>query len=102
MLFTCRKRLEAVRKQHTVLNQQLEGQFDHLDSLEAKVGTTVPEGGPKETATCHTAVLHPHVKITSNGHHMMRIVQEPSHCLWPVAKLCVCQPKLQPALTPAC
>lgn len=46
LLFTCRKRLEAVRKQQAVLKQQLEGQFDHLDSLEAKVGATVPKGGP--------------------------------------------------------
>jgi hypothetical protein len=41
----CRKRLEAVRKQHAVLKQQLEGQFDHLDSLEAKVRSTVLSGG---------------------------------------------------------
>lgn len=26
-----------MRKQHAVLKQQLEGQFNHLDSLEAKV-----------------------------------------------------------------
>jgi hypothetical protein len=26
-----------VRKQHAMLKQQLEGQFNHLDSLEAKV-----------------------------------------------------------------
>jgi len=37
MMMSCRTRLEAVRKQHAALKQQLEGQFDHLDSLEAKV-----------------------------------------------------------------
>lgn len=38
----CRKRLEAVRKQHAELKQQLEGQFSHLDGLEAKVGSFCP------------------------------------------------------------
>lgn len=33
----CRQRLEAVRKKHTALKQQLEGEFGQLDSLEAKV-----------------------------------------------------------------
>lgn len=33
----CRRRLEAVRKQHAALKQQLEGHFSHLDGLEAKV-----------------------------------------------------------------
>jgi hypothetical protein len=34
----CRKRLEAVRKKHAALKQQLEGEFGQLDSLENKVG----------------------------------------------------------------
>lgn len=51
-LLACRKRLEAVRKQHAVLKQQLEGQFDHLDSLEAKVSKIVPMSSIASALLC--------------------------------------------------
>jgi hypothetical protein len=59
----CRQRLEAIRKRHTALKEQLEGEAGQLDSLEAKVGSLCEAlnaggGGPlQEHLICPVVVI---------------------------------------------